>query len=414
MSNRIAYLVSRFPHLPETFILREMIHLETLGWQVELYPLIIQKQDVIHEEAHPWLQRVHKVPWFSVELLMANVRGFLRGPLQYLSLVLRVVRENLGSPRFLGRGLLLFPRAVWMAGQFKSQDITHIHAHYATHPALVAWLIHRLTGIPYSVTVHAHDIFVEKPMLGTKLKDSVFIASISEFNRVYLTEMFGEWVNDKTSIVRCGIDPAYYPNGKGSQQGSRSSLLEIMSVGSLQPYKGHIYLIRACAELKRRGIPFQCRIVGGGDLQPMLEQAIREHGLEGSIRLLGARTQNEVSRLLRTANCYVQPSVITSTGKMEGIPVALMEAMMCRVPVIATSISGVPELVRPGETGWLVPPEDVGALAEALGEIYKDPAEAEQRAGLGHQWVLEEFELSANVRKLAALFRHSDLVPEVL
>ena len=389
--------------------MREMIHLEKLGWEVELYPLIIQRQEVIHEEARPWLARAHGVPWISGSLLLANVRTLLRRPGQYLSLFGKVIGENLGSAKFLARALLLFPRAVWMADQFKGQGIRHIHAHYATHPALVAWLIHQLTDIPYSVTVHAHDIFVDKSMLATKLHDSVFISSISEFNRQYLVDLLGPWVQAKTEIVRMGIDPNYYQNGKRNQNGV-TRRLEIMSVGSLQPYKGHIYLLKACAELKQRGVPFHCRIVGGGDLRSLLERAIQEFELEGFLELMGPRTQEEVSRLLRTANCYVQPSVITSTGKMEGIPVALMEAMMSRVPVVATSISGVPELVRPGETGWLIPPEDSEAMADVLEAIYKNPAEAERRAELGHQWVLDEFELSSNVRKLASLFSHSDLV----
>lgn len=405
MPSRIAYIVSRFPHLPETFILREMIHLEKLGWEVELYPLILQRQEVIHEEARPWLQRAHAVPWMSPALLRANLARLLRHPRQYVSLLGRVIRENLTSPKFLARALLLFPRALWMADEFKKEGIDHIHAHYATHPALVAWLIHQVSGIPYSVTVHAHDIFVEKPMLATKLHDSEFISSISEFNRQYLVNLLGAWVQDKTEIVRMGIDPTYYRNGGGDRRNG-SHVLEIISVGSLQPYKGHIYLVKACSLLKQRGIPFHCRIIGGGDLHDLLEQTIAQEQLQGLVELLGPRTQAEVSSLLRTANCYVQPSVITSTGKMEGIPVALMEAMVSRIPVLATSISGVPELVRPGETGWLVPPEDVTALAEALAEIHANPAEADRRAALGREWVMEEFEISSNVRKLASLFRH--------
>lgn len=408
MANKIAYIVSRFPHLPETFILREMIELEKLSWQVELYPLIIQRQALVHEEARSWIQRAHAVPWLSLGLIRSNLRMLTSHPRRYVLLFLRVLLENIRSPKFLARAILLFPRAVWMAEQFKQQGIRHIHAHYATHPALVAWLINQLTGITYSITVHAHDIFVEKPMLATKIHDSVFVSSISEFNRKYLAEMFGPWVNEKTEIVRCGIEPSYYKLS-GVNRAEQNHRLEIISVGSLQPYKGHIYLVQACAKLKQSGIPFRCRIVGGGDLHPMLERAITEYGLEECVQLLGPRTQEEVSRFLRTANCYVQPSVVTSTGKMEGIPVALMEAMASRIPVVATAISGVPELVRPGETGWLVPPENVGALAAALTDIYQNPAEASHRAELGRRWVLQEFELSSNVRKLASLFDRSQI-----
>jgi hypothetical protein len=111
-----------------------MIHLETLGWQIELYPLILQRQEVIHEEARPWLKRAHAVPWFSYRFLKSNLLKMVTRPRQYFSLLGRVVRENMSSPKFLARALLLFPRAVWMADEFKAQGISHIHAHYASHP----------------------------------------------------------------------------------------------------------------------------------------------------------------------------------------------------------------------------------------------------------------------------------------
>src|SRR6185295_572669 len=271
MTHKIAYIVSRFPHLPETFILREMISLEQLGWQIELYPLIIQRQELIHHEARPWLARAHAVPWFSVGLVRSNLGKLIQQPQLYLSLLWRALRENIRSPKFLVRTLLLFPRAVWMADRFQEEGINHIHAHYATHPALVAWLINQLTGISYSITVHAHDIFVEKPMLATKLQDSVFVSAISEFNRQYLVNLFGPWVQQKTQIVRCGIDPAFY-GSENRIQIAEPERLEIISIGSLQPYKGHVYLVRACVELQKRGVPFRCRIIGGGDLYPILEQ----------------------------------------------------------------------------------------------------------------------------------------------
>jgi glycosyltransferase involved in cell wall biosynthesis len=408
MSGKIAYIVSRFPHLPETFILREMISLEQLGWQIELYPLVIQRQELIHQEARPWLARAHAVPWISFDVFKANLVRLFRDPRRYLALFLRAVRENLGSPKFLSRTLLLFPRAVWMAERFKADGIDHIHAHYATHPAFVAWLINQITGIAYSITVHAHDIFAEKPMLATKLQDSVFISAISEFNRKYLTDIFGAWVQQKTQVVRCGIDPAYY----GKKNGFHTELngqLEMISVGSLQPYKGHIYLVKACRELHKRGILFRCRIVGAGELHSLLERTIQENQLGGLVELMGPRTQHEVSQLLQTANCYVQPSVVTPSGKMEGIPVALMEAMASGIPVVATSISGIPELVKNGDTGWLVPPENVEALADALEQVYQDPTEAQKRAQSGKKWVLAEFELGANVKKLSSLFARASL-----
>jgi glycosyltransferase involved in cell wall biosynthesis len=144
-------------------------------------------------------------------------------------------------------------------------------------------------------------------------------------------------------------------------------------------------------------------------MRPLLERAIREDQLSGLVELMGPRTQEQVSQLLPTANCYVQPSVITSSGKMEGIPVAIMEAMASGIPVVATSISGIPELVRQGDTGWLVPPEDIAALTDALEQVYHDPTEAHKRAQAGKQWVLAEFELYSNVKKLSSLFAKASL-----
>lgn len=401
MPGKIAYIMSRFPHLPETFILREMIALEQLGRQIELYPLIIQHQTLVHKEASPWIARARYVPWLSRDVFMANFHYAINYPDQYFSLLWRTFLENMGNPKFLVRTLALFPKAVWMAKKFKEDEISHIHAHYATHPAFVAWVINQLTGISYSVTVHAHDIFVDKSMLATKLRSATFVASISKFNRDYLINLLGPWVKEKIHIVRCGIDPAYYNQGKNMADDRQ---LDIISIGSLQPYKGFIFLIEACAQLRDLCIPFRCRIIGGGDLRSMLEQEIEKDKLEGLITLVGPRSQDEVSQLLQTANCYVQPSIITLSGKMEGIPVALMEAMVSGIPVIATAISGIPELVKDGETGWLVPPENVHAMVKALEQIFKDRAEAKRRAEQGKKWVLEEFVLTTNIRKLNSIF----------
>ncbi len=407
---KIAYIMSRFPHLPETFILREMIALERLGWQVSLYPLIFQNQSVIHADARAWLERAHRLPWFSAEVLRANFRRFFKQPGLYLSILFQVIGENLSSLKFLARALVLFPKIVLMAERIEGEGIRHIHAHYATHPALAAWVIHRFTGITYSVTVHAHDIYVEKAMLGTKLKDAAFIAAISEYNINYLARHVGAWIREHAHVIRCGIDPALYHPAE--QNDADWSGLKIISVGSLQPYKGHIHLIDACALLHQRGIPFHCQIIGGGDLKPVLETRIRQHGLQGRVELAGPKTQEEIAALLVQANCYVQPSVIMPSGKMEGIPVALMEAMASGLPVVATDISGVPELIREGETGWLVPPESPQALADVLTEIYTHPQETARRAHAGRQWVLQEFTLASNVQKLSDLLTPLASLPE--
>ncbi len=405
MNRKIAYIMSRFPHLPETFILREMTELENHGWQVDLFPLILQDQPVIHAEAKPWLSRARRLPFVSPRIVAMNGLALARQPLVYGRVLGRALWENGTSPNFLPRAIALFPKAVYAARLMKQAGVAHIHAHYATHPALVAWLIHRLTGISYSVTVHAHDIFVRQEMLATKLREAAFVAAISVFNREYLAGLVGPWIKAKTHIVHCGITPASYqvraaPPPPGEQ-------LEILCIGSLQLYKGHTYLLQACARLRERGLPFHCRIIGEGEERSAMERQIDDLDLAKHVELLGAQPQEKVAHLLSTAHCYVQPSIITPNGKMEGIPVALMEALACALPVVATRLSGIPELVRPGETGYLAPPADAAALAEALFSIYQDPAEAYRLGQAGRRLVLKEFELQTNVKNLSALFEQT-------
>jgi glycosyltransferase involved in cell wall biosynthesis len=411
---KIAYIMTRFPHLPETFILREMSELERQGWQVALYPLIHQSQPVIHDEVNHWLPHVRHLPFSSSAVVAANTQALIRTPAIYSSGWAKTALENRRSPKFLIRSLLLLPKAVYAARLMQQEGIDHIHAHYATYPALVAWLIHRLTKIRYSVTVHAHDIFVERAMLATKLKEADFIVAISHYNREFLARTLGPWVKAKTQIVHCGIEPDFYAQSC-HQKFDQTGRFEIMSIGSLQPYKGQAHLIQACRLLRDQGIPLRCRIIGGGELQPYLEQMIKEAELEGVVELLGPQPQEEVARLLPTAHCYVQPSVVTPAGKMEGIPVSLMEALACALPVIATNISGIPELVQPEKTGYLVPPADPVALSEMLTAVYYDRDRALSLGKCGQQLVRQEFDLKTNVQKKAALFekavrqRHSSL-----
>ena len=402
MGAKIAYIMSRFPHLPETFILREMTELERQGWQIALYPLIRQKQAVIHDEAKPWLSRVRHLPFMSIGLVAANIKMFIRRPLRYSMAWIRALWESKASFEFLIRTIALLPKAVYAGHLMQKEGITHVHAHYATHPALVAWMIHQVTDISYSITAHAHDIYVNQTMLGTKLRDAAFISAISEFNREFLARTIGSWVPAKTFIVHCGIIADDY---KRSTQFNGETRFEILSTGSLQPYKGQPYLIEACALLRDQGIPFRCRIIGEGDERPKLERMITELNLESHVELLGAQSQEDVARLLPTAHCYVQPSIITPAGKMEGIPVSLMEALACELPVVATSISGIPELVRPDETGYLVPPANAPALAEALATVYANPENAARMGRAGRALVLQEFVITSSVKCLAALFK---------
>jgi glycosyltransferase involved in cell wall biosynthesis len=405
---KIAYIMSRFPHLPETFILREMNAMAEGGWPISLYPLILQDQEVIHSEASSWVTVAKDLPFLSWNVLAANGRYLKQNPVRFLSIWGQTLKENLQSPNFFLRALALLPKAAYAAQLMQQEGIKHIHAHYATHPALVAWIIHRLTDIPYSMTVHAHDIFVRTAMLKTKIQAATFVAAISEFNRDYLEDLVGDWVRDKIYIVHCGILPEKYLRSSNSLESGKP--IEIINIGSLQPYKGQQYLIEACAYLRDWNIPFQCRIIGEGEERHNLEQLIVTHHLETQVKLLGAKTEEEVAALLPAAHCYIQPSIITPSGKMEGIPVSIMEALACELPVIATELSGIPELVKPNESGYLVPPADALTLASTIAQVHQNYEAAKQMAVNGRRLVLQDFELKNNACRLSELVERSILL----
>lgn len=398
---RVAYVMSRFPHLPETFILREMIELRQRGWDIVVYPLILQKQTVQHGEVISISDSIKYIPFFSPEVINANLKIFFRDPIKYITTFSLSLYRNLSSPKFFLRALVLFPKSVALAESMRQDRIEHIHAHYATHPALVAWIINRFTDIPYSITAHAHDLYVEQPMLNIKVRDAAFVATISEFNKDFICKNIGEWARSKIYVIHCGIRPEDYSavSNKISKQ-----RFEIVNIGSLQPYKGQHVLISACALLRDRGMDFSCRIIGGGELFETLNQQISSLKLNKKVELLGPLPQEAIATLLPEADCYVQPSIITPLGKMEGIPVALMEALACSLPVIATNISGIPELVKSGTTGILVEPGDEVSLANAIEKVYSDPEDAKRMAATGRDLVLSEFTIKANVDKLSLLF----------
>lgn len=401
MTGKVAYILSRFPKVSETFILREMIALQERGVSIELFPLIVEKQSVVHDEAKPWLEKLYHYPWISPDVFWSNMRVFFRNPFVYLSIWSKMVFENISNLKFLARALLIFPKAVRMSLEMQKIGIRHIHAHFATHPALAAWIIYRLTGISYSITVHAHDIYVSQTMLATKVRAASFIIAISEFNRRFLVAHVGEYIEEKIKIVHCGIDPARYARVTPSSEKEKFS---VKSIGSLEAYKGMKYLIQACALLKEQNIPLHCEIIGEGLERPYLQEWVDRLALNDTVFLVGAKTQIEVAEALAEADCYVQPSVITETGKMEGIPVALMEALGSELPVVASDISGISELVRPGETGYLVSERDPEALAEAIGFVFQHPEQADALAKKGRELVEKEFNMTKNGARAASLF----------
>ena len=277
--------------------------------------------------------------------LLSVLRQLLFHPLQEIRDLLKLVRRLAGYPDSLAKSLVVWWRTLGLLPTIRALSPDHLHAHWATFPSTAAMLAARRVQVPFSFTAHAHDIFLEDHLLMEKLRQAAFGVTISEFNRRYLAEKVAPSANECIRIVHCGValdDFAFRPEGR--EPGF------IVAVGRLDEIKGFVHLIDACALLVKRGVKFDCSIIGEGPLRGALQSRIDAARLGACVRLLGARPQEEVHHYLSNAAVFVLPSVVTKRGDRDGIPVALMEAMAVGLPVVSTSPScrGSPRTAAPG------------------------------------------------------------------
>ncbi len=397
----VAYVMSRFPKLSETFVMNEMLAVERQGAAVEVYPLLREHPETMHDAAEPLVERAHYLPFLSVPILGSQTYWLRRNPGAYLRAFGALVRGTIGSLNFLAGAVGIFPKVAHAARLMEEGGVTHVHCHFASHPAAAGFVIHRLTGIPYSFTAHGSDLHVERRMLREKVAEAGFVVAISRFNRNVIEEECGPASTDKVIVVHCGVDTDRFRPGHADRPGRPFT---IVCVGTLHEVKGQSVLVDACAILAESQVSFRCLIVGDGPDRRMLERRIAEAGLDGRVELTGSLTQDRVAELVGSADVLAAPSVPTRKGKREGIPVVLMEALSCGVPAVASDLSGIPELVEDGVSGLLVPPGDAAALASALIELERDPALRERFGRAGRAKVEREFDLDRNAAQLAACF----------
>jgi colanic acid/amylovoran biosynthesis glycosyltransferase len=418
LARRIAYVTSAFPYLSETFVLREVAELERRGWDVQVFALKPPPLVGTHAEAARWIPRVHLPALRSREVLGANAHYLLRRPLRLAGLWAQALWWHRSSLNFALRVPVILLRSASIARELERRDIGHVHAHFATHPTLAALAAARLSGASFSVTVHAHDIFVRQTGLRQKLSRARFVACISQFNRQFLLDRYPDLSPQSLILVRCGVDPRKFapasdaprplpapPPAAPRTSSGAPTLTRILCVASLQEYKGVQVLLEACARLVDQVAQFECLLVGAGPLRPELEARAHALRLTDRVQFLGPQPEERVAELVRQATIFVAPSIVARDGQMDGIPVALMEALASGVPVVASDLSGIPELVRHEQTGLLVPPGNPEALALAIARLANDQALAERLATQGREHVRREFDLETNTALLADLFQ---------
>ncbi len=396
---RVGYVVSRFPSLTETFVLRELDAVAAdPRVEVDLISLFRPLDGVVHPAAEPWLARRFRPSRRAV--LAAVAAWTVRRPVRSAAIVGRIVRDHGRRPAVLVKALATSAVAAAVARHVARAGIDHLHAHFAAMPAQAAWTVWRLTGVGYSVTAHAHDVFIHRLGLRTRLADARFVVAISAFHRDLLASLGA--APQRLPTIRMGIDPdafAFRPRTRPAGAPAR-----LLMVSSFREYKGHRVLVEALA--REPGLEqVEVELVGRGPLEPAVRRQVAAAGLDGRVRFAGGQPEAEVRRRLATADLLVQPSLVARNGDTEGLPTTLVEGAACGTTLVATRVAGVGDLVRDGVTGMLADPGDAASLGDALRRaLAADPETAARIRAAARRRAETHHDLRTNAAELVDWF----------
>jgi len=396
--NQIAYFINQYPKVSHSFIRREILALERQGFDIFRIALRGWDAEVVDAEDKLERERTQYVLQSGVLGLIAPViQTLIRSPVKFLSSLKLAIRMGIRADRAWPYHLVYLAEACRMLSWTQAKDIKHIHAHFGTNSAEVVMLLKLLGGPGYSFTVHGPEEF-DKPefiKLREKVSHAAFVVAISSFGR---SQLF-RWINyqdwNKVQVVHCGLEPSFHENAVQPV----TSAPRLVCVGRLSEQKGQLLLVDAVSKLLAKGIDIELVLAGDGEMRPEIEALIKQHSLESKVIITGWISSKQVREEILASRAMVQPSFA------EGLPVVIMEAMALRRPVLTTYVAGIPELVRPGENGWLFPAGDVDELVKVLEDFLSTPTEILEKMGqAAHQRVLERHSIDVEAAKLARLF----------
>jgi colanic acid/amylovoran biosynthesis glycosyltransferase len=396
-NSAVAYLVNQYPKVSHSFIRREILALEAMGVAVLRVASRGWDDTLVDHADHEERRKTHYLLRDGMRpLLAASARAMLASPVRFLRAARLALRMARMSPRPAMVHLAYLAQACRLQELLRREEVAHVHAHFGTNPAEVAMLCAELGGPPFSFTVHGPEEF-DSPAglhLGEKIERAAFVAAVSSFGRsqLYRCVPHAQW--PKVKVVRCGIDQRFAEPAPAVSKDSRM----LVCVGRLCEQKGQVLLLAAAREMAARGVDFELVLAGDGEMRSELQGLIDTYGLGERVRITGWVSGDEVRSLLLQARGLVLASFA------EGLPVVIMEAMALARPVVSTLIAGIPELVRSGQEGWLVPAGDCAALARACTELLEaDPRRLEEMGLSARERVLQRHSAQAGARKLAQL-----------
>lgn len=406
---KVTYVVSMFPCWSETFILNELVNHQQSGVELNIFSIKKCSESMVHDEAVPFINKtVYGTGYFDFKLLMLHLILFFTFPFTYSNIISTLLFHKVTDPLVKIKSLAVF----WLSPTFvfaaRQQKTDHLHAHFATYPALLAWIISRFTKIPFTFTAHAHDIYVNQDLLPIVCEDAAAIVTISEFNKRFIAQKVGTRFEQKTEVIHCGIDlnRFKYEIDKGAPI-CGASPLKILSIGRLSGIKGFTYLIEALKLLKSEGILFDCSIIGDGPLKAELVEQVKVSDLDAIVHFLGSKKADEIPAYLKKADLFVLACATDKVEGHDGIPVVFMEAMAYGTPVIGTVISGIPELIIDGTTGFCAVTENAQSMADSI-KRFIQCNDVQKLVTNARELIENEYDITCNSERLRTLFQKSE------
>lgn len=402
MNVKITYLINQYPKVSHSFIRREIIALEEQG--ITIHRVAIRGWDADIADKLDEVER-SKTSYLLLggvkSILISGFRAFIKKPFLFISALKKVFLFSSGSEKNFFYHLIYLLEACKLVELCKQQNSNHIHAHFGTNSSELAYFAHALGGIDFSFTVHGPEEF-DKPVtlhLSEKLTRAKFVAAISNFTRSQLFRWveYKDW--NKIHVVHCGLDRSFFAETESNIAVS-TEYRNLLCIGRLCEQKGQLLLVEAIKRVIEKGINVHLTLAGDGEMRTEVEALIKRYNLNDFVMITGWISSDEVKVLLHKADAMVLPSFA------EGLPVAIMEAMACRTPVLSTYIAGIPELVQNSVNGWLFPAGSIDQIVTTIEEFMSTSEEQlEAICESAYRSVLEHHSIDTEAAKLVNLFR---------
>lgn len=407
----LAYILKGYPRISETFISNEILLLERLGFTMRLFSMRRPREDFSHASVKEIKARVDYLPTELLvdffRLLRPNIFLAAKKPKQF--------RETLGiAAQGLSKGkepatLKHLLQAGYLTNNHLENDpsIAQLHGHFAHSPTSVTMFASLLSGIPFSFTAHAKDIYTsDKEKLRRKIARARFVVTCTRHNKEYLDALAGDSPTPISTPIYCiyhGIDTALFQQSEVSA--ATHTPFKILTVARMTAKKGLATIYQALAGLHQKGIRFEHTLIGDGDDREKILALITELGLKEHCRWIGTRTHEEVLLHFRASDLFVLGCEIAANGDRDGIPNVLVESLAMGVPALSSAVSAIPEILIDGKTGMTVPPSEPEQLGKAMLRILTDEQLRRQLIAGGQQLVKETFDNRRWIEKLAEIFR---------